>query len=91
MLFRSMRHCYELMKVVPPEEIDPANIAMLEDNLRALSGQPQRYGSQRDQDGRRFPIEGPDTVDELRKSVGLPTLVEEDEEIRIFNQKQEEA
>jgi hypothetical protein len=61
-------------------EVEPAQVAALDDRIRFLERRPQRYGTQLDwdEDGRLVPwtIEDPQRVDELRRSVGLGPLAE---------------
>ena len=61
--------------------------AFLEDRIRSLEGRPQKYGTQFDWDesGEMSPypeIEDPANVNELRASVGLPTIEEAIEDQR---------
>lgn len=66
--------------------IAPAQLAMLEDRVRSMSGLSQRYGTQFDWNdrGELIPreIDDPDHVDERRQSVGLPPLAEKMREMR---------
>jgi hypothetical protein len=70
----------ELMRRALPLMRDrlPDSAAALEDRIRVFEGRRQRYGTQLDWDeeGRfvRLPIEDPETVDQLRASVGLDPL-----------------
>lgn len=41
-----MEHCLKLMKQLPPESINPANIAYLEDRVLMMNGKSQLYGTQ---------------------------------------------
>jgi len=75
-----MRHCLELMRAAPSEDIDPANIAMLEDRLNTHDGLPQKYGTQYNPNGERFEVEDMQKLEELRRSVGLPSIAEEEED-----------
>ena len=81
-----MRCGLALVQAAPPGDVDPAQVAMLEDRVRVLSGLPQRYGTQFDwdDDGVMGPrtIEDPDGVEERRRAVGLPPLVEKIRELR---------
>ena len=60
--------------------VSRAQVAMLEDRVRTMSGLSQRYGTQFDwnEEGLLVPreIEDPAGVEERRKAVGLPPLVE---------------
>ncbi|HUR93905.1 MAG TPA: DUF6624 domain-containing protein [Gemmatimonadales bacterium] len=55
--------------------------AMLEDRIRTFEGLPQRYGTQMDWDAQGelspLPIDDPEGVDQLRRSVGLGPLAHE--------------
>jgi hypothetical protein len=81
-----MRRGLSLLRSAAADEVAPAQLAMLEDRVRILSGLPQRYGTQFDwdSDGVMNPheIEDPDKVEELRRDVGLAPLAEKVREIR---------
>jgi hypothetical protein len=81
-----MRRGLELLRSIPPGEVDPIQVAMLEDRVRTFSKQPQIYGTQFDWDERGeiqpLPIEDAAHVDERRAAIGLPPLVETLREIR---------
>src|SRR4051812_24269343 len=70
-----MRRGLALLGGLAPGEVDPARLATLEDRVRAFEGRPQRYGTQYDWDETGqlgpLPIEDPERVDLLRRSVGL--------------------
>ncbi|MBI3572395.1 hypothetical protein HY091_02605 [Candidatus Kaiserbacteria bacterium] len=71
--------CLVLMKQEPMSEVDPRNIAMLEDRVRVNSNQSQLYGTQyRAVNGEHkpLPIEDETNVDKRRKQMGLDTLEE---------------
>lgn len=75
-----MQRCLALMQEAPPGEVDPANIAYLDDRLRILRGEPQRYGTQyKMQDGAYVLLEteDPEQVNERRAAMGIPYTVEE--------------
>jgi hypothetical protein len=67
-------------KAVARKEALPNNFAYLVDRVRLLHGQKQLYGTQyiplKEGESMRAPLEDPDGVDERRKSVGLPPLLE---------------
>lgn len=67
-------------------DVEPAQIAMLEDRIRRFEGKPQLYGTQFDWDenGQLSPgaIEDAANVDRRRASVGLNALQERTEEMR---------
>lgn len=75
-----MKYCLELMKK-DPHDINPQNIAYLEDRLNMFNNKPQQYGTQfkeNNQTGKLelYKIVDIDTVNKARKSVGLNTLEE---------------
>jgi hypothetical protein len=61
-------------------DVDPADVARLEDRIRVFEGRPQRYGTQYDwsDDGSAMVpmvgVEDPEHLDERRRSVGLPAM-----------------
>ena len=67
-------------------EIPAAQVAYLEDRICFFEGRPQRYGTQYDWDENGklspHPIEGPEGVDERRRSVGLGPLAENTRRLR---------
>jgi hypothetical protein len=82
-----MRRGLELVRAAATiGDVDPIQVAMLEDRIRTYSGLPQRYGTQFDWDDRGEmnprPIEDPEHVDERRRAIGLPPLAEKLREIR---------
>jgi hypothetical protein len=81
-----MRRGLELLRSAAPGEVDPIQVAMLEDRVRTFSGLPQIYGTQFDWDERGEmqprPIEDAAHVDERRAAIGLPPLAEKLAEIR---------
>ena len=81
-----MRRGLELLRSAAPSEVDPIQLAMLEDRVRTLSGLPQIYGTQFDWDERGEmqprPIEDAAHVDERRAAIGLPPLAEKLAEVR---------
>lgn len=81
-----MRRGLALLAGLAPGEIEPARLAMLEDRVRSFEGRPQRYGTQYDWDETGqlgpLPIEDPEGVDELRRSVGLGPLEENTRRVR---------
>jgi hypothetical protein len=81
-----MRRGLALVQAAPAGDVDPAQVAMLEDRVRVHSGLPQRYGTQFDwgADGvlSPRPIEDPDGVEARRRAVGLPPLAETLREVR---------
>ena len=81
-----MRRGLELLRTLPPSEVDPIQVAMLEDRVRTFSGLPQVYGTQFDwgEQGEMQPrqIEDEAHVDERRAALGLPPLAEKLREIR---------
>jgi hypothetical protein len=67
-----------LMLALPPGEVQGSELAMLEDRIRAHSGQPQRYGSQlKPETGpllEFYPIDSVSRLDARRAAVGLPPM-----------------
>lgn len=73
------RQCLDLLQALPDGEVDPARLAMLTDRVMLKESGVQRYGTQWiGRDGGWFPqpLEDPDEVENLRRSVGLDTLEE---------------
>jgi hypothetical protein len=80
-----MKECLALMKQASEGEVNPANVAFLEDRLLTMEDKPQIYGTQfRTIDGvtEPFPMEDPERVDERRASVGLGTFAESEMRIK---------
>lgn len=75
-----------MLKGLQPGEVDPAQVAMLEDRIRVFEGKPQIYGTQYDWDEggemSPHPIEDQDGVNERRRAAGLPPLEENTRRIR---------
>lgn len=67
-----------LAAAVAAGEAAPADLAYLDDRVRVARGDPQRYGTQCEQndDGhwRPLPLAEPDHVDRLRTEAGLEPL-----------------
>jgi hypothetical protein len=67
-----------LLKAAPATEVDPVEVAMLEDRIRSFEGRGQLYGTQFDWDRNGelnpLPIEDPTHVDRRRAGVGLGPL-----------------
>jgi hypothetical protein len=67
-------------KAVARKEAFPQDFAYLLDRVRLMHGQKQVYGTQyitlKEGECIRAPLEDPDHVDERRKSIGLPTMLE---------------
>lgn len=73
---------YEATRNVTTRLIDGRHLALLDDRIQSLHGQPQRYGTfvlVRDEEPRFiYPLDGPyDTVDERRRLIGMPLLHED--------------
>lgn len=81
-----MRRGLALLQAASVNVVAPAQLAMLEDRVRIMSGLPQRYGTQFDwnDEGVLGPreIDDPDGVDARRCSVGLPPLQDKLSEMR---------
>jgi hypothetical protein len=90
-----MRRGLALVRAAPADDVAPAQVAMLDDRVRVLSGLPQRYGTQFDWDAQGvmspWDIEDPDRVDERRRAAGLPPLAEKLREIRDTVAREGEA
>jgi hypothetical protein len=80
------RECLRLMSEAPEGEVSRADIAYLEDRVRANEGRPQRYGTQfhTNECGELVPrpIEDPDSLDQRRQAVGLGSFAEYQQLIR---------
>jgi hypothetical protein len=67
-------------------EVEPLNVALLEDRILMLEGKPQQYGTQLEWDSddvlNPLPVADPADVDVRRGAVGLGRLAERIEEIR---------
>ncbi|MEU5662119.1 AMP-binding protein [Streptomyces longwoodensis] len=73
---------YEATRHVTTRLIDCRHLALLDDRIQSLKGQPQRYGTfvlVRDEEPRFiYPLDGPyATVDERRRLIGMPPLHED--------------
>ncbi|MFZ2555737.1 MAG: DUF6624 domain-containing protein [Minisyncoccia bacterium] len=69
------------------EDADKSHAAYIIDKLLVREGKPQRYGTQyrsisKDGPVSFFPFEEPNTIDERRSEVGLPSIKEYEEMIR---------
>jgi hypothetical protein len=88
---RFMERCLALMKAMPPAEVRPSNIALLEDRIATQNGRPQRYGSQfrTEPDGSvvPYPIDDVEHLDERRASVGLGPFAEYRELVERMQRK----
>jgi hypothetical protein len=67
-----------LLRAQPPGEVNPADLAMLEDRVRMNAGLPQRHGTQFKPPGEAtielYPIEDPGGLEERRAAAGLPPM-----------------
>lgn len=74
------KDCLDLLKAQPAGEVDPQNVAYLEDRVRMGEGRPQVFGTQfyTDANGHSgpWPIEDAEHVDARRAAVGLNTFTE---------------
>lgn len=73
---------YEATRNVSTRLVDGRHLALLDDRVQSLHGQPQRYGTfvlVRDEEPRfLYPLDGPYAkVDERRELIGLPLLHED--------------
>jgi len=67
------------MKQLPSNEINPINLAYLEDRVRVNTGQPQLYETQFYREGDHFgprPIEDEIHLDERRQAIGLQSFAD---------------
>jgi hypothetical protein len=72
--------CLQLLKEVPPYDINPENLAYLEDRVRVNQGRPQLYGTQFYQTDTQhipYPIEDESDVDARRAAFGMGPLQEQ--------------
>lgn len=82
------RKCLPLLKEsVKLGEIKAFQVACLEDRICVFEGRPQRYGTQFDWDVNgvmsAHPLQDPGRVDHFRESVGLGSLSEKTQEMRL--------
>ena len=82
-----LRKCLPILQeAVRQGEIEPVDVAYLEDRICFFERRPQRYGTQLDwnETGELIPwlLEDPEKVDEYRGSVGLGPLAERLEDAR---------
>lgn len=88
-----MRKCALLLeKAVKDNKADPRNLAYLTDRIATFENKPQRYGTQFDWDdsGNLSPnhFDDIDQVNQRRKSIGLNTLEDQIEIIRLQAQNE---
>ncbi len=82
------RTCLPLLKKAAEiGEVPAVQVAYLEDRICCFEGRPQRYGTQFDWDVNGtlspHPLQDPKRVDHYRESVGLGTLSENTQEMRL--------
>ena len=81
-----MRRMLKVLQALPEGEIDPRNLARLEDRIRMYEGLPQRYGTQFDWDdeGKLSPVPHDPVaeVDRRRRELGMESLAEATEHFR---------
>lgn len=73
------RQCLDQMAALPASEVSQSNLAYLTDRVLLAEGKKQRYGTQftfADGKWSPRPLEDEAQVDQLRASVGLPSLAE---------------
>ena len=73
------KRCLALMQNLPEGEVNPANIAFLEDRILINDGKPQKYGTQFEGEGHSFgpyPIEDQANLDTRRAKMGLEPFAE---------------
>jgi hypothetical protein len=76
------RKCFPLLvQQVDEGEMQPVELAMLEDRIRCFEGRPQRFGTQFDWDENNqmspLPMDDEQLVEERRKKIGLRPMDEE--------------
>ena len=75
---RLQARVFTLARQLPPGEVSPEALAMLEDRLAVSEGRPQRYGTQftlgRDSVYRFAPVLDPSTLATRRERSGLPPM-----------------
>jgi len=91
-----MRKCAKLLEnAVLKNKANPINLAYLTDRIAVFEGKPQRYGIQFDwnKNGELCPCFFDDLikVNQRRKSIGLNTLEEQTEIIRISAKKENQS
>lgn len=72
-------YCLNLMKKSPKGEVNPKNIAYLEDRISVAKKGMQKYGTQFEDKGDYLvlrPVENLDDLDNLRKEMGLEPIAE---------------
>lgn len=84
------RSCLNLMKAAPSDEVEPEDIAYLEDRIAINEDRPQLYGTQWkvDQDGIYVPedILDPDHIDQHRAAMGMDPFAEFSEAMQAMYQ-----
>ncbi|MBL7698633.1 MAG: hypothetical protein JNK79_10750 [Chitinophagaceae bacterium] len=75
------RKCFPLLvEQVEKNEMEPVELAMLEDRIHCFEGKPQRFGTQFDWDENSqmspLPVDDERLVEERRKKIGLAPLAE---------------
>ena len=87
-----MRRGLARLTAAPADTISPAQLAMLEDRVRTMSGHAQRYGTQFDwnEHGVLAPrdIEDPADVEARRLAVGLPPLADKIREMQDLSARE---
>lgn len=83
-----MRRCkMYLQQAINEKQVSPTKLAYLVDRIAVFEGKKQLYGSQFDWDANGElspnPIVNPEQVNERRKSLGLPTIEEQTNRIRM--------
>jgi hypothetical protein len=91
-----MKKCVKLLEVaVKDHKADPRSLAFLTDRVAVFEGHPQRYGTQFDWDenGEMSPklIGDVQKVNQRRKSVGLNSLEEQTEIMRMQAKKENQS
>lgn len=89
------RICLALMQAQLAGEVNPANMAYLEDRVRVGERHPQLYGTQFHSNAQGhlepFPIEDEEHVDERRAQVGLGTLAEYAASMQTYQKRSKQS
>jgi len=79
-----MKYCLRLMKALARGEVNPANVAYLEDRVLVMEDKLQIYGTQfrEGDDLCPYPIQDPEHMDERRANIGLSSFAENEARMR---------
>ncbi len=68
-----MKECCTMMEE-NSSDINPIHQAYLYDRIQFFQSKPQKYGTQLTADGKLYPVENKETLNEERRKVNLPAL-----------------